>query len=47
MKTIIYNYKTGQPLRITTDEVSISDLKNDEDFMPLSMWEEVNGPVSI
>lgn len=47
MKTIIYNMNNGKPIRITDEDVCITQLNDNEDFMPLSMWEEINGEVKL
>lgn len=47
METIIYNFITGDAIRITSEEVSFSNLQPHEDFMPLAMWEKVNGKVNL
>ena len=47
MKIIIYNMINGKPIRITDENVCITQLNDNEDFMPLSMWEEVNGKVNL
>lgn len=39
MKTIVYKMSDGSIVRIA-DEVLLSDLKDDEDFCPLSFYEQ-------
>ena len=43
MKTIIYNFNTLEPIRVTEENVCITSLKDDEDMMPYDMWLEGGG----
>jgi hypothetical protein len=40
MKTVIYKMNSNNVVRITNEVVLFSDLKDDEDFMPLTLWNE-------
>ena len=40
MQTVIYKLSTNKIVRITSDNVGISNIKNDEDFCPLSFFEQ-------
>ena len=40
MRTVIYKQCTYKIVRVVDGEVSFSDLKDDEDFMPVDMWNE-------
>ena len=38
MKTVIYKHTNFQIVKVTDEDVDVSQLKDDEDFMPVSMW---------
>jgi hypothetical protein len=38
MKTIIYKFKTLEPVKVTEKSVCITSLKDDEDMMPYESW---------
>ena len=40
MRTVIYKERTYAIVRIVEGEVSISDIKQDEDFMPVDLWNQ-------
>ena len=40
MQTVIYKMNDGSIVRITSEEISFSDLKDDEDFCLLSFYEQ-------
>jgi hypothetical protein len=40
MRTVIYKERTYAIVRVVEGDVSISDIKQDEDFMPVDMWNE-------
>ena len=40
MRTVIYKERTYAIVRIVEGEISISDIKQDEDFMPVDMWNQ-------
>ena len=39
MRSVIYKIKDFRVVKVV-DDVNIMDLPNDEDFMPLDMWNE-------
>lgn len=39
-KSVIYKMNSYTVVRIVTGNISFNDLKEDEDFMPLSLWNE-------
>ena len=43
MKTVVYKYKTLEVVRLTTEDVCITSLKDDEDMMPYELWLEGGG----
>ena len=43
MKTIIYKFKNLQIVKITTENICITSLKDDEDMMPYDLWLEGGG----
>ena len=40
MQTVIYKFNSYQIVKITSDEVSFSSIEEDEDFCPLSFFEQ-------
>lgn len=38
METVIYKINTLEIVKITTEDVDVTKLKDDEDFMPKSLW---------
>jgi hypothetical protein len=38
MKTVIYKECTYQIVRVVSGDININDLKDDEDFMSVDMW---------
>ena len=40
MKTVIYDYRTLKVLRVTDEDVCITSLRDNEDMMPVSLWNE-------
>lgn len=40
MQTVIYKFNSYQIVNITSDEVSFASIEDDEDFCPLSFFEQ-------
>ena len=40
MRTVIYKERTYAIVRVVEGDVSFSDIKQDEDFMSVDMWNE-------
>ena len=40
MRTVIYKMSNFGIVRVVEGSVSISDIKQDEDFMPVDMWND-------
>lgn len=40
MKTVIYKERTFKIVRVVDCEISITDLSDDEDFMPVDIWNQ-------
>jgi hypothetical protein len=38
MRTVIYNVFTGELIKVVENAPNFFDLKNDEDFMPVCLW---------
>lgn len=43
MKTIIYEFRTLKPVRLTEENICITSLKDDEDMMLYDLWIEGGG----
>ena len=47
MRTVIYKERTYAIVRVVEGEIEISDIKQDEDFMPVDMWNESGDKVNF
>lgn len=40
MKTVVYNASTFKVLRVTDEDIDIVTLPQDQDFMPVDLWNQ-------
>ncbi len=45
MKTVIYTLPNYSIVKVTSEDVNITDLKDNEDFMPVDVWNESDDKV--